>query len=192
MSPTQKSFDAKVVSVEKNGFQAVASTPSIDHDNESLQLGCFNPLPATIPVHADHVISVEHIVARARPYYDGNRLMLDGRWASTEKAETVRALVNEGFVTDMSVFFCDAEKKMVNGVRTVVKGTLKSVDFVSIACNRDARVLSSRSLGGDLALMAVKKELLQLEIALDEMTLADARKSIAEAKAFLRSLDRRR
>lgn len=186
-------FGAAIIDVKDGpspGFTAIGSTSTIDLQNESLQYGCFNPLPPMIKCHADHRLSVENVVAKARPYYSGGKLLLDGTWAPTEKAQMLRELVTGGYVDSMSVVFTGAKREVVKGVTTVTKGRLIACDFVSIPANPEAMVLTARSVEDQRAIMAAKAAVLQLQIDLEEMALADARREIAEAKAFLRGLGR--
>ncbi len=75
---TTKRFSATVKAVAEDGagsWTAVASTPSIDRDNEIVDSGAFEPLPARVPVHAEHF---GEIIGSGRPYYEGNTLYIDG------------------------------------------------------------------------------------------------------------------
>ena len=61
-----------ITEADNGGFRAIASTADMDRDGEVIDAGAFAvgpPLPASIPVHADHVASVNNLVARAVPSY---------------------------------------------------------------------------------------------------------------------------
>ena len=91
-------LSAKVTRTDAGGFVAVASTASVDRDGEVILPGAFNPLPASLPVHINHTANVRDLVARARPYYEGGRLMIEARFASTSAAQDARTLVTEGIL----------------------------------------------------------------------------------------------
>ncbi len=57
----------EITAADSGGFLAIASTGDVDRDGESIQPGCFNPLPTSIPVHLDHAMSAGNVIARARP-----------------------------------------------------------------------------------------------------------------------------
>jgi hypothetical protein len=205
---TTKTLSAWVVETKTGGaggWTAIASTPVIDHDGESLAKGCFLPLPPSVPVHVDHSLKVEDCVGRARPYYSGESLMLDGTFASTDKAQHVRQLVIEGIVDSMSVVFIDPVRKNIDGIQTVTKGTLKAVDWVTIGANPEARLVSARAWdpgrrasGGDLRVEAFKAQLALLEADLATLgsppppTMSDTeiRAALRDAEAFLDDLRR--
>ena len=138
-------LSAKVTRTDAGGFVAVASTASVDRDGEVILPGAFNPLPASLPVHINHTANVRDLVARARPYYEGGRLMIEARFASTSAAQDARTLVTEGILDSVSVVFFAAKKEQRAGVPTIVSGELLAVDLVTIPSNRDALVMSSRS-----------------------------------------------
>jgi HK97 family phage prohead protease len=138
-------MNIKAAAAVAGEFVAVASDDTLDHDGEVIVPGAFNPLPRSVPVHANHVNDVTKLVARAVPYYQGNKLMLKGSFAQTALAQEVRQLVADGVLCDLSVVFAHAQKKWVKGVNTILKAELVAVDFVSIGSNRSARVLTSRS-----------------------------------------------
>ena len=94
-------------------------------------------------VHDDHG---GRAIGRARPYYEGDRLLIDGTFASTARAQEMRTLVKEGVVTDMSIVFLRRRTERIKGVSCLLEGELLGVDFVGIPANRDARVLATRGL----------------------------------------------
>lgn len=167
-----KTLSARVVETKSDdagGWVAIASTPTLDHDGEVLAAGCFQPLPASIKVHVDHDLKIASIVGTARPYYQGGKLYIEGRFAKTDLAQHVRQLVADSIVDSMSVVFIDAQRKSIDGIPTVTKGVLKACDFVTIGANPDARVVSVRSY--------------------QPGTVAEARRAAAEAKQTLADLD---
>lgn len=127
---------------DPNGeFEIVMSTDSVDRDGESIVKGAFDPLPASIPVHAFH--NFDDPVGRAVPAYDDEgRLVGKGHFASTARAQEIRQLVSDGVIGHTSVGFMAAERKSSDsGPPLVTKAELLEVSFVSVPSNRDAAVL---------------------------------------------------
>lgn len=124
-------------------FEIVMSTDSVDRDGESIVKGAFDPLPASIPVHAFH--DFHDPVGRAVPEYDADgRLVGRGVFASTARAQEIRQLVSDGVIGHTSVGFMSAERKSAkddDSPPQVLKGELLEVSFVSVPSNRDAAVL---------------------------------------------------
>lgn len=130
---------------ENGGFVAVASMPSLDRDGEVIQAGAFNPLRDSVPIHIDHDMTTRGIVGRARPYYEGDRLMLEGTFAKTPSAQEIRGLVVDGMIGHMSVGFMAAKRSTRDGVPTITAAELLEVSFVTVPSLREAMVLQSRS-----------------------------------------------
>ncbi|GAA4698036.1 hypothetical protein [Nocardioides nanhaiensis] len=160
------------------GFTAIASTASIDRDGEVIAVGAFNPLPATVPVHADHVASVDTIVGRARPRYDAGRLLVDVTLGSGAREQDVRRKIREGLLDSVSIVFIGHRWEIIEGVRTCTAGELLAVDVVTVPSQRDARILGVRSMSTPAAdPLASVRALRRLVLA------ADA--EIVQAKAAL-------
>ena len=118
-------LDARVKAspTDPGGFTAIASTGQIDRDGEVIQPGSLS-LPDSVPIHADHDLSVSKIIARGRPYYDGKLLMINAKFATTPDAQLIRQKVRDGIITNMSIVFRGIDWKDINGVRTCVNGEL--------------------------------------------------------------------
>lgn len=145
--------DVKQVDSEsENGeFEAILSAPTLDRDQEIIDAGAFEPLPASIPVHAYH--DFRDPVGRGVPYYDGDVLKLRGFYASTPRAQEIRTLVTEGVIASMSVGFMSATRaEDEEGKTHIVKGELLEGSMVSIPSNREAAVLMAK----DYAAQATK------------------------------------
>ena len=81
------------------------------------------------------------------PFYDGAVLKIRGRFASSQLAQHVRSLVMDGVLSTMSVGMPGVERvKDSTGVTHITRAELLEVSFVSIPSNREARVLTTRSL----------------------------------------------
>lgn len=127
-------------------FEAVLSAPVEDRDNEIIDGKAFDPLPASIPILADHDGQVRSLVARAEPFYDGDQLKARGKFASHEFAQYVRSLLTEGILDTMSVGFMNPQRAMVAGKAHITKGELLESSFVVIPSNRDALVSTAKSM----------------------------------------------
>jgi phage head maturation protease len=93
-------------------------------------------LPPAIPIHIDHTFSSATTVARGRPYYDGERLMVEATFASTRDAQDVRQKVADGVLDSLSIAFRGLQWKDLDGVRTCVKGELLAAEIVSVRPTR--------------------------------------------------------
>lgn len=146
-------LDASTKAASADGpgeWSAVLSAPVLDRDNEVIAGKAFaadRPLPAIIPIHVDHDMSVRGLVGSARPYYDGDILKASGTFASTPYAQTVRTMVLEGHLRTMSVGFMSPRVEMREGKRTVVSAELLEGSFVTVPSNRDALVDSAKQYG---------------------------------------------
>lgn len=151
------------------GFIAVLSTPSLDRDGDRLLRDEWvEPLPDRVPLDIDHGMSVADTVGSFRPYFDGDRLMMDAAFASTDKAQDVRSLVNEGHISTVSVaFMCD---KSLKDAKSPYRELLNA-GIVAIPSNRDAVILASK------AASALKDA---LEAAGEDEGLDDVKKSVQE------------
>ena len=197
-----RSLVALVKSVDEKGagsWTAVASAPSVDRDGEVIEGKAFEPLPTTVPVRDGHFGG--ELVGSGHPYYRGDVLHLDGRFASTERAQEVRTLVREGHLATMSVVFLPRQDREVDGRRHITDAELLAVDFVEIPSNRDARVLAARGWRQDepLELRQIRAEVAKSLAYLAELDLAevrrlerpiDPRQEIADLRRFLAELER--
>lgn len=177
----KSAISARITEADSGSFTAVASTGNKDRDGEIIVPGAFT-LPPSVPVHLDHDMRASNVVARARPYYRGGRLMIDATFGSDEHAQGARRKVSEGLIDSVSVVFLPTEKRDVKGVPTIFRAELLAVDLVSIPSNSDARILSSRSLQRAMSLTTAD--------ARAEALLALAEVEIATAKAVLRGMPR--
>lgn len=126
-------------------FVAVLSTPTTDRDMEIVAAKAFDPLPDHITIDVDHALKTSGVCGSGTPYYEGDTLMVKGRFASTPLGQEVRSLVAEGHIRTMSVAFRKAEKDAKDGVTTITKAELLNAAFVAVPANPDALVLSSKA-----------------------------------------------
>jgi hypothetical protein len=199
MSRTVQNVKGQITAADLGGFRAIASTADVDRDGEVIEFGAFNPLPASIPVHADHVASVKNLVATAVPSYVGGQLIIDATFASDPDAQAVRQKVLDGVLGTVSVVFFNAQRKNVDGVPHITSAELLACDLVTVPSQRAARVLSVRSFNGGnrhLVHEARKQALLAMvDVELDaarhtlkEANAAEVRRTKTEIRSFLRSL----
>jgi hypothetical protein len=164
-----KTLDAVITMKSANGdgpgeFEAILSMPTLDRDKEIIVAKALEPLPARISIDIDHGLTVSKTVGSGVPFYDGDVLKVKGTFASTPLGKEIRTLVTEGHIGHMSVVVAFAQKEQRDGVGYITKGELINATFTGIPANVDARVLSSKSFGDDLAVL-VKNAVLA---ALDE------------------------
>ncbi len=128
------------------GFEAILSTPTLDRDGEIVDTKAFDPLPARIPIDHDHGMSVMSTVGSGEPFYEGDVLRIKGSFASTARAQEVRALVKEGHIDRMSVAFINPVRETKDGVPHVVRAELINAGIVCIPANREAAITAAKRL----------------------------------------------
>lgn len=171
-------------SVDDNGtWTSVASSPSIDRDGERVLPRSLTWRTPTIPVHCGHAFKVEQLVGRAKPYYDQNGfLLVDGKFNSTDLAQTTRRAVLDGSLDSMSVVMVDVKRaEGKDGVTEITGGELVACDWVTIPSNVEARVLAARAWNPTVAEARAMAHQAMLDLA---------RLDLDEAGAVLRRLDK--
>lgn len=125
------------------GFTAVLSTPSLDRDEEEVKSGeWIEPFEDRYPLDVDHGMSVSDTIGSFHPYFDGDRLMMDAAFASTQKAQDTRALIQEGHINHVSVAFMRHKSKKSAGAPY---RELLNAGVVGVPANRDAVILASKA-----------------------------------------------
>lgn len=141
-----KRANARVQPRDNGEFDIILSNGTKDRDGEVLAPDAWvMPLPEVIPLNVNHSSDVADVVGSGRPFIDAKgNLRVQGEFASTEQAQHIRTLVNEGHVKSVSVEFL--RRKDVNGriMHELVGGA-----FVNIPANPDARVLASKTTTTD-------------------------------------------
>lgn len=151
MNVVTKSVEAAVSAVESenpNGeFDVILSTEALDRDGEKLYIDEWKtPLPERITFDSDHGMSVATTVGSGVPTLEDGTLRVRGTFASTEHAQNVRTLVNEGHITKTSVAFRTMrDKKSQTVTRELLNGA-----FVAVPANEEAVVLSSKAVKADM------------------------------------------
>lgn len=190
------SIAATIQHVDGGGFVAIASDGNLDRDGERVQPGALSWETPTVPIHVGHTMNPQDVVARGRPYYDLDNLMVDATFGSHKDAQEVRQKVADGTLDSLSIVFLGKQWETIDGVRTCVRGDLLAADLVSIPSNSRARILSVRSMApGSYGAQAralcweVERDLARLEIAQAKALLARTRPTARDTvDRFLRSL----
>lgn len=127
-------------------FQVVLSTPTKDRDGDQLLTSQWEqPLPDHITFDIDHGMSVATTVGSGKPSInDKGELVVDGTYASTQQAQDVRSLVNEGHIRTVSVAFLSKVTKDDKGNKTITRELLNGA-FVAIPANPEAIVTNSKA-----------------------------------------------
>jgi hypothetical protein len=195
---------------EKSGtWTAVASAAVVDRDNERVMPRCLSWRTPTVPVHIDHDLSIKSLVGRCRPYYDHTgTLLVDGKWGTSELAQSTRQAVMDGSLDAMSIVFIDAVRaKGDDGIMEIQGGELIATDWVTIPSCTASRVLAARGYSGGLSVADARRYAMRTLVELAELDLAEARAAstraerppdpadfpaaLAQAKQFLADLERR-
>lgn len=136
--------EIKSAKAEGDTYDITLSVPTKDRDGEVVDAKAFEPLPkGRMPIDVDHGMTVLTTVGSGVPEYDGDALMLrDFRFASTALGQDVRALVDEGHISKMSVAFMDAVREVdeKDGLAHVRKAELLNAAIVAIPSNREADI----------------------------------------------------
>lgn len=123
-------------------FEVILSAPVKDRDGETLRPDEWEVLPDHITFDIDHGMSVASTVGSGRPELDAHgNLVVRGTYASTDLAQTTRALVNERHIRTTSVAFLRKQ----NGKTGKPRRELLNGAFVSVPANTAALVLSSKA-----------------------------------------------
>lgn len=147
--------------LDENEFLVVISDSTLDRDGEIVDPGAFEPLPAKVNADIDHHMSVRNTVGSGRPYYEDDRLIVRGRFASTALGQETRTLVKEGHIDTTSIAFTKARREDDDdGVPHITSGELLNFAFVSIPANPNATVLAAKSAGEPLYTLDEAREVL--------------------------------
>lgn len=129
------------------GFIAILSTPSKDRDGDRLaRKEWIEPLADRYPLDIDHGMSVADTVGSFHPYWEDDDLLMKALFASTAKAQEVRALVTPDengvrHINSVSVaFMTDKSKKSGEPRRELL-----NAGIVAVPSNRDAVILASKA-----------------------------------------------
>jgi hypothetical protein len=137
------------------GFTAVLSTPSLDRDGDSLKRHeWIEPLPESVPLDVDHGMSVATTVGSFRPFFDGEKMMMEAHFSSLKQAQDVRTLVDEGHIRTVSVAFMNDRKALKAGAP---HRELLNAGIVAIPSNRDAVITHSKALDTRAAELVMDK-----------------------------------
>lgn len=130
-------FEVKAVG-ENGTFKVIASTEGVDRAGEVIMvngwdLENYKKNPIILFAHDYWSLPVGKATA-VYPSDDGKQLIAEGYFASTESAQEVRKLYDEGILVAVSVGFMPMER---NG-NVITKAQLLEISFVPVPCNADA------------------------------------------------------
>lgn len=180
---TTKYISGPITKADAGGLEAVISTPTVDHDGESVDpLGLRN----RDEYLANPLVYWAHEWARnpaAEPI--GKATRLDVSWdridsaavyAPTQKAQNVRALVQGGFVRKTSIGFDPITMVEVRGVPTHTAWNLLEWSIVPMPANSEATITGVKSALRWLADEVVEpvEEASVVTVKLDATALIDA------------------
>lgn len=133
---------------ETGAFDVILSAQTLDRDGDVLSKDEWKmPLPDHIVFDTDHGMSVATTVGSGAPFInDDGDLQVRGTYSSIPRAQEVRTLVKEGHIRTTSVAFMTTKTAKSNGGKA--ERELLNGAFVAIPSNRDAKVLSSKSVDG--------------------------------------------
>lgn len=136
-----------VIDTDHGGFLAVASTAAVDRDGESILPGAFEPLPESIPIYHGHDWQKGATpIGRGRPFYEGEQLMVDAKFASTDRAQEIRTLVAEGIIDSVSVGFLNGRRTKGADGPEVTSGDLFEASLTAIPANPEAVLLAAKDV----------------------------------------------
>lgn len=143
------------------GFTAVLSTPSEDRDGDELFREEWKDFTQErYPLDMDHGMSVATTIGSFRPYFDGQKMMMEANFAGDEISQRVRGLVtpdeNTGIrhIQGVSVaFMLDKNKKS-----GTPKRELLNAGVVCIQSNRDAVILGAKAVSALKEALSVDPE----------------------------------
>lgn len=135
-------------------FRVILSAPTLDRDGDTLLPDEWKqPLPDHITFDVDHEMSVRGTIGSGHPYINDagqvpeapeGALIVDGSYSSLPLAQDTRTLVNEEHIRTTSVAFMTL-KTTKDGKQGTQRELLNGA-FVAIPSNREALVLSSKSV----------------------------------------------
>jgi len=148
--------------VEKDLFEAIASTDAIDRDGETIdpkgwELENFKNNPVLLFAHDYKQPPVGKFVD-IETRDDG--LLGKFKFASTERAQELKTLVKEGILNTLSVGFMTKESD-AKDAKKITKQELLEVSLVPVPSNAEA-VITARSKGLNLDLVKMDNKTLNL------------------------------
>lgn len=217
MNPT-RFLDGAITKSSKDdfpgSFEGIASSPTLDRDNEVIDARAFLPLPREVPIHFNH--NTSDPVGVGQPVYRGDDLWIVGRFGRTDRAQEIRSLSLDGIVSRFSVGFHAPQTAKVDGITHIKTAELLEISLVTVPSNRQAELLAVRSyqpgpatveearrLAAEGTRLLAELAMADVRRALDEIDRADAarltpaevrrtvRRTLADADAFLADLNRR-
>lgn len=130
------------------GFDGILSHPDEDRDGETILSKDWEDLPASIPLNADHNMSLDGQIGSATPYIKDGALRIKARFTSQPDAQRVRELINDGHVSTLSVEFLRKSSRSKDATGTeveTVKRELLGGAVTAYPSNTSAKILASKA-----------------------------------------------
>lgn len=176
MNVTRK--DATITNTDEDypgSFEVILSTSAKDRDGDELDAKDWEqPLPDHITFDMDHGMSVEKTVGSGVPTIEDGKLIVRGTYSSLPRAQEVRTLVKEGHIRTTSVAFITKTVTKGSGGEKVKVRELLNGAFVAIPSNREAVVLSAKSVEAKAGARNSQSDQAHIQAAHDELVAAGA------------------
>jgi hypothetical protein len=129
-------------------FEVILSAPTLDRDGEIIDSRAFEPLPARINFDTDHSMTCDSVVGSGVPFYDeAGNLRVKGGFARDDRSQMIRMKVADGHIDTTSVTFMAAKRETdEKGIDHVTKAELLNGTFTPVPSNREAVVLTAKSI----------------------------------------------
>lgn len=140
MKSKMKDFEIK--SVDENWtFKVIASDETVDRAGEVIKIDGWdfkNYMKNPIMLFWHDYWNIESVAGKATNIYvEGKKLIVEGIFAWTEKAQMLRKLYDEGIINTVSVGFIPKERD-ANNPSVITKSELLEVSFVPVPANPNA------------------------------------------------------
>jgi HK97 family phage prohead protease len=192
----EKMISFEIKSVEENGtFKVIASDETVDRAGEVIKVDGWdfkNYMKNPIMLFWHDYRSIEAIAWKATNIYvEGKKLIVEGVFASTEKAQMLRQLYDEGIIKTVSVGFIPKERD-TNDQKVITKAELLEVSFVPIPANPNALSIQKEMLEKMVEFGIVKGEETEEKkpeeetpVVVEETTEEKVLKMFAEIKSMI-------
>ena len=135
---------------DESVYRFIASSDTIDRHGERIMIEAwdlenFKKNPIILFGHDSW--SLENAIGKAIAItIDGNKLILDVVFSkANEKAQKVRAMIDEGVLNMMSVGFIPKKSEIIDGIPTITEAELLESSIVQLPANPQAEII--RTLG---------------------------------------------
>lgn len=137
-------IDCKSLESETGGFDAILSTSDVDRDGESIDIKSWGDLPESIPVNADHDMTIKGLIGTGVPRIEDGVVRLAVTFASTPEAQEIRTLIKEGHIRSTSVEFIRRSSTDAKGVKTTRREMIGAA-VTNYPANPNAVIVGSKA-----------------------------------------------